>query len=283
MFVFGYIRVSGLSQVDKDGPERQREAIREFCKAHNLTLVDVFFEAGVSGTKESLDRPAFQDMIHALEICASAGRPVEAVVVENMDRIARDLMVSELIFKECRTFKLKVFSIDQGCVDMAVDAGDPTRKLIRQIFGALAEWNKSMLVQRMHHARMKKKAAGLPFGHARPIGQKPGEPAAIARIQQLYINDKLNLQKVAEQMNAEGFRTRFDRPWNRFSVLRVLERTTDRRGPETEAERKYLLVWEQLSKSNTRFSRLRPHTFRTPKLPGDLNPLNKSKQQIQII
>jgi len=53
-------------------------------------------------------------------------------------------MTQEFLLAECRKRGLKVYSADQGqLIDMAENGGDPTRVLIRQILGALAQWEKN--------------------------------------------------------------------------------------------------------------------------------------------
>lgn len=151
MTCYSYLRVSGKSQIEGDGPERQRLAIADFCRAHKLVKVAEFNESGVSGTTDAMDRPAFGAMMEAFD-----NRPGEvvAIVVERMDRLARDLMVSEMLLRACRERNIKVFSTDQGAlIDMASDGGDPTRVLIRQIMAALAQWEKSNLVKKLRSAR----------------------------------------------------------------------------------------------------------------------------------
>src|SRR5258708_4853471 len=92
---FGYLRVSGDSQIDGDGFPRQREAIERYAAANNIIVVKYFQEEGVSGTVESIDRPAFQDMLTAL-----LANGTKIVLIERLDRIARDVMVQEGTLKE---------------------------------------------------------------------------------------------------------------------------------------------------------------------------------------
>jgi len=60
-----YLRVSGKGQVEGDGFTRQLKAIREYAAAHDLKIVNVYREEGVSGTKESADRPAWSELMTA--------------------------------------------------------------------------------------------------------------------------------------------------------------------------------------------------------------------------
>jgi DNA invertase Pin-like site-specific DNA recombinase len=156
--VFSYIRVSGRGQIDGDGPERQRESIATFCCTHNLAMAREYFEAGVTGTIDGMDRPEFSAMIQFILAQKEAGVSV-AIVVERLDRLARDLMVSEVLLAECRKNSIPVYSADQGqLIDMASDGGDPTRVLIRQIMGALAQWEKTQLVKKLATARARIRA-----------------------------------------------------------------------------------------------------------------------------
>lgn len=213
MNVFGYLRVSGRGQVEGDGPERQRQAIKSFCETHRLVYASEFFEEGVSGTVEGMERPRFAFMVE--------GNP-EAIIVERMDRLARDLMVQEFLLAECRKRGIKVYSADQGAlIDMASDGGDPTRKLIRQILGALAEWEKSQLVMKLRAARQRKKAktgrceGGLPYGTI----------ATEARILRFAIDtfDTIkNYGTVAGMLNDGGFTTKQGKAWTRQNLRPII-------------------------------------------------------------
>lgn len=83
-----YLRVSGKGQVKGDGFARQLQAIKKYSAEHDIKIVKVFREEGVSGTKESMDRPAWVAMMTEI-----LGNGVRTVIIEKLDRLARDLMV----------------------------------------------------------------------------------------------------------------------------------------------------------------------------------------------
>lgn len=224
MRAYWYIRVSGKGQVDGDGPDRQREAIKVFCEQHGLVFAGEFFEAGVSGTKEGMDRPQFAEMIETVDARNQQGlTPIRVIVVERMDRLARDLMVSEMLLRECRTRGIKVYSVDQGqLIDMATDAGDPTRKLIRQILGALAEWEKSALVKKLHSARQRVKAQTGRCEGIKPYGTFPGEIHTL-RVMKTLRASHLTFDRIAIMLNEQGLYTRSKKPWTRAAVFSVLK------------------------------------------------------------
>ena len=122
-----YLRVSGKGQVEGDGFTRQLKAIREYSAAHDIKIVTVFREEGVSGTKESADRPAWSELMTVLH-----SNGVRTVVIEKLDRLARDLMVQETIIADLRKNGFELVSV----AEPDLMANDPTRILVRQMMGA---------------------------------------------------------------------------------------------------------------------------------------------------
>lgn len=161
MKIFGYMRVSGAGQVEGDGFHRQREAIEEFIRVHGLNDSQVTWgrEEGVSGTCSIDDRPLF-----AVSLAEWAGNPEskpDAIILERLDRFARDLMVQECAIRDLKRLGIKVFACDHGFIDMADDTTDPSRVLIRQVFGAIAQYDKSITVKKLRASRERIKAEGV--------------------------------------------------------------------------------------------------------------------------
>lgn len=213
MSVVSYIRVSSRGQIGGDGPERQRDAFGAFCKQNKLEPLAEFFEQGVSGTVEGIDRPAFADILERFD--TNPGGIFEAIVVERMDRLARDLMVQEFLLKECRERGIKVFATDVGLVDQATNDGDPTRKLIRQVLGAVAEFAKSELVMKLAKARKRIKATTGRCEGQKPFGQSkkyPQEGPVLEFVRGCVYHsgdgNELTGAAVAELLNQAGFKTR---------------------------------------------------------------------------
>src|SRR6185437_6147688 len=146
---FAYLRVSGKGQLDGDGFERQALAIAEYARTHSIHIAATFEEQGVSGTTELDDRPALQAMLGALQ-----SGEANLVIIERLDRWARDLMVQETILSDLMKQGFKVVSVcepDLCCTD-------PSRVLIRQIFGAIAQYDRAMTVLKLRGARQRMKA-----------------------------------------------------------------------------------------------------------------------------
>ena len=225
MRAFGYVRVSGRGQIDGDGPQRQRDAIQQFCGAQGIGRFDFFTEEAVSGTIDGLSRPVFLHMIQEIE-AVQKDHPQEGVciVLERMDRLARDLIVSEVILKECAARGIPVYAADQGQkIDQASVEADPTRKLIRQIMGALSEWEKSVIVKKLRAARdRKRKETGRCEGVV-PYGSNPAEAERLS-VMMDWRGTGATYQTCAENANNRGFSTRAGNPWTKASVYQVLHR-----------------------------------------------------------
>lgn len=150
MKIFSYLRVSSKGQLDGDGFDRQRDSIDRFCKSKGYEVLREFSEP-ISGTVDGLDRPVYAEM---LSLCGPATTMI--IVVENADRLARDLMVSELLLDEARKDGVQVWAANSE-QELATANNDPTRVLIRQLLGALAQWDKSNMVRRLRAARERKR------------------------------------------------------------------------------------------------------------------------------
>jgi len=123
--------------VKGDGFPRQLQAIKTYAAEHDLKAVQVFREEGVAGNKESMDRPAWAAMMTAL-----LGNGVKTVIIEKLDRLARDLMVQEATIAHLAKNGIMLISV----AEPDLMANDPTRILMRQMLGAVAQYDKSQIL-----------------------------------------------------------------------------------------------------------------------------------------
>jgi DNA invertase Pin-like site-specific DNA recombinase len=212
---FAYLRVSGKGQLDGDGFDRQLEAIRNYAKANEIRIKTVFREEGVSGTKDLADRPAFMAMLSEL-----LSNGVRVVIIEKLDRLARDLMVQETIIGEMRKNGITLISVHEP--DLLQD--DPSRKLVRQIFGAIAEYERAMIVAKLRGARMRKKAKEGRCEGAKPYGFYQGESEILERMQTLRA-EGLSFDGVAAKLNAKGLKPRKAEAWTGWGINVILTRS----------------------------------------------------------
>lgn len=219
-----YLRVSGKAQAgaDRDGFPRQREAIEKFAQRHGYRIVGEYRDEGVSGTRELENRPALGALIDRI-----ASNGVRVVIVERADRIARDLMIGEIILDEFKKRDARVLTAD-GQDLTTNDEEFPTQKLIRQVLGAVAEFEKTVLVQKLRGARERARRERGRREGVKPFGTFPGEQEAIERMRTLRRKPKrgqrLSFEAIAERLNREGVPTRSGKPWAKQTIARILGR-----------------------------------------------------------
>jgi DNA invertase Pin-like site-specific DNA recombinase len=220
----GYCRCSGLGQVDGDTWDRQTAAIQKYARNHGMIVVDEFRDAGVSGAKDLDSRPGLAALIDRIE-----SNGVRVVLVENATRLARDLMVSEVILQQLTAVGCTVIAADSG-TDLTADTDDPTRRLIRQVLGAVAEFDRRVTVLKLRAARDRIRSRGQRCEGRKPFGSRPGEAAALERIHGLhrkpYGKARRSLQEICDILDAEGVPTRTGKPWSREVVRRIVRRTS---------------------------------------------------------
>jgi DNA invertase Pin-like site-specific DNA recombinase len=219
-----YLRVSGKGQIDGDGFPRQRETITRYAKAHGIEVVAEYRDEGVSGSKELDDREGLSELLTRIR-----SNGVRMVLVERADRLARDLIVGELILNQLRELGVKVIAADSG-TELTAGDDDPTRTLIRQVLGAVAQFEKAVIVSKLKAARVRKRRAEGKCEGRKAFGDKEGEAEVLAYIRKLYRKprggDRLSYAAIAARLNAENIPTRTGKSWAPGTVYGILKRTT---------------------------------------------------------
>lgn len=207
-----YLRVSGKGQIEGDGFTRQLKSVREHAAAHDIKIVKVFREEGVSGTVENMDRPAWRDLMATLH-----SNGVRTILIERLDRLARDLMVQEAAIADLRKNGFTLIS----AVEPDLMANDPTRVLMRQLLGAVAQYDKSQIVAKLRGARMRKRAKEGRCEGRKPYGYFEGEQTVIGRMKELR-ESGMGFDRIAGELNTEGFKPRTGERWHGLVVNRIL-------------------------------------------------------------
>lgn len=215
--VFAYLRVSDVSQAkdNRDGFPRQLAAIQTYCNANNMEVAGVFKE-DISGTEEH--RPIFASMMLSLE---SNGHGIKTVIIEKYSRLARKLMLQEVIFED---FRKKGFSIISATEGADTSCDDPTREAFRQMLGVFSQWEKSMIVLKLRAARDRKR---LKTGHCegRKGYRNVENLATLERIKDLRKKPRggkrLTWQQIADELNSQNLTTIDGKPWSLHRVYQV--------------------------------------------------------------
>src|SRR5690349_16723299 len=148
-----YLRTSSAANVgaDKDSEKRQRLAIEAYAKRANYELVGEFYDPAVSGADPIETRPGFAAMLERIE-----SNGVRTIIVETANRFARDLMVQKVGFARLQERGIDLVAADSPT---AFQDDTPTAKLVRQVLGAIAEFDKAMTVAKLRGARDRKRKA----------------------------------------------------------------------------------------------------------------------------
>jgi len=202
---YGYIRVSGQGQIEGDGFTRQEKAILDYAKTNGYEIAHIYYEKGVSGTLQ--DRPELATMMVDLE---ENGHGINTVIIEKVDRLARDLYIQENIMRDMGKVDVDVISTMEGNLD-----DDPTRKLVRQIMGSIAEYDKTMTVQKLRAARERKRIkTGKCEGQKGYQDINPELIAEVKRLRRKPRNGKrMSQQKICDELNAKGYTTKAGKAW----------------------------------------------------------------------
>lgn len=192
-----YYRTSSATNVTGDSEKRQRDAIHDFAfnTLNRLEAYDIkkaFYDAAVSGTDPVDGRPAFAEMLKFV-----ANNDIKVVLVENASRFARDLAV-----QLAGHAMLKARGIELIPVDAPTYFTDPspTAELVRQILGAVAQFEKAALVAKLKHARdAKRQATG------RCEGRKPNTAAVIYAQQLKEQNPEITLLEISAELTHAGY------------------------------------------------------------------------------
>jgi len=137
--VCGYYRTSSMTNIgkDKDSIKRQKHSVHSFCKSRGWVVVGEFFDKGVSGNLDVLNRPSFVEM---LNFCEENG--IDTLVFESSNRLSRDLICMETGFQYLTSLGYTLISVENP--DTFVE-NTPTSVLIRQVLGCISQFEKSSL------------------------------------------------------------------------------------------------------------------------------------------
>ncbi len=157
-----YGRVSTTEQTS----ENQLIDLRDYCRARGWETVQEYVDEGVSGTKDR--RPALDRMMAAVR-----ARKVDIVVVAAFDRFGRSVPHLVASLELFRHLGVEFISLRE-----AIDTGSPLGQAIYTIIAAIAQLERSLIVERMKAGLRRARAQGKRLG--RPAVGLGGDQARMA-------------------------------------------------------------------------------------------------------
>lgn len=212
-----YFRTSSASNVgaDKDSERRQREAVMAYARARRLTVVAEFNDAAVSGADPIDTRPGF---VALLDRCKADG--ISIVLVENASRFARDLAVQLTGHALMQQLGIELVPVD---APTHFTDPTPTAEMVRQILGAVSQFEKASLVAKLRHARDRKRAE-----QGRCEGRKPVPADVVALARKLArmspkTGKRRSLRAIAAELAAAGYTQPSGKPYLAQSIKRMVQ------------------------------------------------------------
>ena len=224
-----YARVSTLYQAQTQTIEQQMQRLQAHIKTQGWQLRDdhIFRDEGRSGA--ILNRPGLDKLRDAIR-----WGEIERLLITDPDRLARKYVHQMILLEEFDRFGCQVEFLDRPMSD------DPHDQLLLQIRGAVAEYERTLITDRMRRGRLAKYQAGTllpwtrpPYGYRLDPDQprdpagvwvEESEAAIVREIFALYTQEDYSLQGLATYLQKQGVLTPSGKKIWSLSTLRAILR-----------------------------------------------------------
>jgi site-specific DNA recombinase len=223
-----YVRVSTQNQVQAQTIEQQIERLRAYVSAQGWLLPDenIFRDDGYSGA--NLSRPGLDRLRDRV-----AQAEFDRVLITAPDRLARKYVHQMLLLEEFERYGCQIEFLDRPMSD------DPHDQLVLQIRGAVAEYERSLIADRMRRGRQAKLKAGVLLPWTRPpygfrvdpdrprdpkgVRLEEAEAAIVAEMVAYYLEEGHSLFGLAQHLIDLPARTPLGkRRWNQATIHGIL-------------------------------------------------------------
>ena len=180
-----YLRVSTADQTT----ENQRRELAAVADRMGHEVVEIYSDNGISGAKGRAKRPGFDRLLKD-----AARRKFDIILAWSVDRLGRSMPDLVNFLGEINALGINLYLHQQ-----ALDTTTPSGKAMFQMAGVFAEWERSMIVERVRSGMARAKEKGTKSGRA--IG-RPRVPAPVRELIRLaYQAGGTGLRGVAREFN----------------------------------------------------------------------------------
>jgi DNA invertase Pin-like site-specific DNA recombinase len=175
-----YARVS----TDKQTTQNQIDTLREVAERCGYQITQIFSEDGISGSKGREGRPALDQLMKS-----ATQRKFDMVMCWSIDRLGRSLQNLVEILNELQAMKIDLFFLQQG-----MDTTTPSGRMIFSVFGAIGEFERNLIRERVIAGQKRAVANGVKMG--RPSKMNDGMRSAI----QLLREKGMGIKQIAREL-----------------------------------------------------------------------------------
>ena len=220
MNIAAYCRVSTDKEDQLNSLATQKQFFAEYTQRTGDTLVRLYADEGISGTKIK-NRKEF------LRMMQDAERGIfDMVVVKDISRFARNTVD---LLQNIR--KLKALGIETQFLTANMTSMGNS-EFVLTIFGALAQEESANTSKRIKFGKKmnaeKGRVPNIVYGYDKTIGDyfnlaiNQKEAAVIRQIYQWYAQEGYGAAKIANMLNAQGVRTKRGCQWSQNATCRIL-------------------------------------------------------------
>ena len=180
-----YARVSTSRILNSDkaqNPELQLVPLREFCKARNWSVAGEYVDIGQSGAKDR--RPQLDKLLND-----ARKRKIDCIVVWKLDRWGRSLKHLINSLSELQGLGVSFVSYQEN-----IDLSTPSGKMMFHVVGAMAEFERSLIQERVRAGMAIAKLRGV------QIGRKPTDATFLAQIIEAHESAKLSVREISAKV-----------------------------------------------------------------------------------
>ena len=178
-------RVALYCRVSTDGQtvENQTRELEAVAKRHGWQIVETFTDQGLSGAKGRDSRPGFNALHNAI-----TRKEVDMVAAWSVDRLGRSLQDLVTFLGELHGKGVDLYLHQQG-----IDTTTPAGKMMFQMMGVFAEFERSMIQERVHAGLRRARANGKTLGRPKTLTPKQADQIRTLRA------DGMSFRRIAKE------------------------------------------------------------------------------------
>jgi len=218
--IAAYCRVSTDKEDQLNSLQVQKEFFAEYADRQGFSLVRLYADEGISGTKIKR-RVAFQQMM------ADAERGLfQMLIVKDISRLARNTVDLLQSVRKLKTLGVETVFLTANMTSM----GDS--EFVLTVFGALAQEESRNTSKRVKFSKRinaeKGKVPNLVYGYDKIPGDyfhlliNQEEATVVRQIYSWYLQDGCGGSKIADMLNRRGLKTKRGCSWSQNAVCRIL-------------------------------------------------------------